>query len=270
MSHRFASASSLAWALPLCGSLFGCGARFDPAHFEGSREPRRAEPEALLELSARSDELELLGSVHASCTLEPGFRRLHGDTLSDVDCSSERLLFALRESAADAGGEALVGVHCSSRRLDGSARGAQRRSCGAEVARFSAGAAASRRPLAVPRSVAPGRPAPSASEVRRIDEPDAALGFRIALEFEPKVAKFERRARAFAEVNELSVMPFADQPLGDLEARCDGGCEERALRRGVLIAAGRLGAPEVVAVRCFSFDGGNSCVGTLAAPEREE
>jgi hypothetical protein len=122
----------------------------------------------------------------------------------------------------------------------------------------------------VPRSVPIGQPAPSASEVKRIDEPDAALAFRITLDFKPGVQKFERSPRALHEVNELSLMPLADHPLGDLQARCAGGCDERALRRSVLIAAARLGAPDVVAVRCFDLGDGNSCIGTLAAPEREE
>src|SRR5450432_2383334 len=267
MSQSQWSGRSFGFALVLGASLTACSARFDPAHFEGSREARRAEPEALLELTTRSNELEALGTVHASCSLQPGFRRLDGETLSDLDCSTERLVFALRESAASAGGEALVGLHCSSRRLGTMSRETHRVSCGAEVARFSGGSFASQRPLAVPRSVPLGRPAPSASEVKRIDEPDAALAFRISLEFEPMVQKFERRARASAEVSELSLMPLADHSLGDLRARCEQGCEERALRRSVLIAAGRLGVPDVVAVRCFTVGAGNSCVGTLAAPE---
>ncbi len=81
-----------------------CAGRFDPANFQGTREARRAEPEALFDLAAPSHELETLGTVHDSCTLKPGFRRLDGEALSDLDCSSERLLFALRESAASAGG----------------------------------------------------------------------------------------------------------------------------------------------------------------------
>ena len=176
-------------------------------------------------------------------------------------------MFALRESAANAGGEVLVGLHCTARRAG---RDTQRMSCGAEVARFSGRGAASQRPLAVPRSAPVGRPAPSANEVKRIDEPDAALAFRITLDFEPIVKKFERRPRSSAEVNELALMPLADRALGDLQARCEDGCEERALRRSVLVAAGRLGVPDVVRVRCFSVGAGNSCVGTLAAPEREE
>ena len=65
-------------------------------------------------------------------------------------------------------------------------------------------------------------------------------------------------------------MPLADFALGDLKTSCDGGCDERALRRGVLVAAGRLGAPDVIGVRCFNEGAGAACIGTLAAPEREE
>ena len=250
--------------------LTGCAGRFDPANFQGTREARRAEPEALLDLAAPTDELESLGTVHDSCTLKPGFRRLDDEALSDLDCSSERLLFALRESAASAGGEALVGAHCASRRLDATTPEAYELHCAAEVARSRKGAWAHPRPLSAPRSHAQGRPAPSASEVHRIDQPDASLAFRISLHFEPTVPKFARPARSGADVHELPRMPLSYTSLGDLAARCEGGCDESALRYGVLIAAGRLGAPDVVGVRCFRLAGGNSCVGTLAAPERDE
>jgi hypothetical protein len=265
-----ASVASVGFSVALAAALPACGARFDPAHFEGSREERRAEPEALLEVRTRTADLEPLGAVHASCTLRPGFHRLDGEALSDLDCSAERLDLALRESAASAGGEALVGVHCNSRRLGTTSGETYRVGCGAEVARFSAGGVASQRPLSVPRSLPARLPAPSASEVRRIDEPDASLAFRISLSFEPNAQKYARRSRTGAEVSELAVMPIADQSLGDLVANCEGGCDERALRRSVLIAAGRLGVPDVVGVRCFSAGAADSCVGTLAAPEREE
>ncbi len=106
--------------------------------------------------------------------------------------------------------------------------------------------------------------------MQRIDEPDASLSFRISLNFEPIVHNFEGRPRLGAEVNELALLPLADRPLGDLVASCEHGCDERALRFGMLIAAGRLGVPDVVAVRCFSSNASNSCVGTLAAPEQLE
>ena len=245
-----------------------CAGRFDPAHFEGTREARRAEPEALVELVARTNELETLGTVRARCTLKPGFRRLDGEALSDLDCRNERLLFALRESAASAGGEALLGAQCSSRRLGTSE--AYELSCAAEVARYRSGASANRRPLSAPRSLPQGRPAPSPNDVSRIDEPDVSLAFRISLSFEPAIPGFERPARPAADVHELSLMPLSHVRLGDLAAHCADGCDERALRFGVLIAAGRLGAPDVVGIRCFRAARGNSCVGTLAAPERDE
>jgi hypothetical protein len=250
------------------GLLTACASRFDPAHFEGTREARRAEPEALLELGARTKELETLGTVRDRCSLQPGFRRLDGEALSDLDCSDERLLFALRESAASAGGEALLGAHCSSRRLGTSE--AYELSCAAEVARYRSGPSANPRPLSAPRSHPQGRPAPSPSDVSRIDQPDFSLAFRISLHFEPAVSGFERPARPGADVHELSSMPLSHVRLGDLAAHCEDGCDERALRFGVLIAAGRLGAPDVVGVRCFRVARGNSCVGTLAAPERDE
>jgi hypothetical protein len=247
-----------------------CAGHFDPANFQGTREARRAEPEAIVELAARTSELETLGTVHDSCTLRPGFRRLEGEALSDLDCSNDRLLFALRESAASAGGEALLGAHCKARRLGSPDTGAYEFQCEAEVARYRATAAAQSRPLSSPRSLPPSKPAPSASEVRRIDEPDASLAFRISVHFEPAVSSFERPARRAAEVQELSRMPLSHLRLGDLAASCEGGCDERALRYGVLIAAGRLGAPDVVAVRCFRSASRDSCVGTLAAPELAE
>jgi hypothetical protein len=267
---RALSARSFGVLVGCAAAFTGCGARFDPAHFEGSREAQRAEPEALIEVATQSTDLEALGGVHASCTLQPGFRRLDGEKLSDLDCSTERLDLALRESAASAGGEVLVGVHCNSRRLGTTLRETSRISCGAEVAHFTSGNSTSQRPPAVPRSVPVGQPAPSASDVRRIDEPDASLAFRISLKFEPTVQKFEHRPRASADVNELALMPLADHSLGDLVASCEDGCDELALRRSVLIAAGRLGASDVVAVRCFGASSANSCVGTLAAPERDE
>jgi hypothetical protein len=254
--------------LTLCAA--GCAGRFDPANFEGSRKAQRAEPEAVLDVAVRTAEMETLGTVRVGCRLRPGFRRLDGELLSDLDCTSERLLLALHESAANAGGELLVGAHCSSRRISTASRETHQLHCGAEVARYVAGPLANPRPLSVPRWVAQGRPAPSAKDVKRIDEPDASLSFRISLTFEPAVPPSERPVLRSDQVQELPRLPLADQSLGDLVASCEDACNERALRYGVLIAAGRLGAPDVVGVRCYSAGSGNACVGTLAAPERRE
>lgn len=245
-----------------------CAGEFDPANFEGSREAQRAQPEAIGELRASTTQLETLGIVHDSCKLRPGFRRLEGEALSDLDCSTERLTWALRETAARNGGQVLVGLRCSSRRLDTGSADPQAIDCSGAVARYKGGVLADPGRLNAPGKV--GTPAPSAAEVRRLEQPDASLGFRIALDFEPAVPAFTRRSRTPAEVKELVALPIADFRLGDLAASCNKGCDERALRYGVLIAAGRLGAADVIGVRCFSTRGGNSCVGTLAAPTLDE
>ena len=266
MSCKVALAAAL--LLAATGSA-GCAGRFDPANFEGSREARRVEPEAVHEVAVRTNALETLGTVHDSCTLRPGFRRLEREAQSDLDCSTERLDWALRESAASAGGQLLVGLHCASQRLGASSSETYAVSCGAAVARYKNGALASPGPLTGPRALLE-TPAPSAADVKRIDQPDASLGFRIALRFEPLVPKFERRLRRPYEVQELALLPINDSPLGDLAASCADGCDERALRYGVLVAAGRMGVPDVVGVHCFSGSAGNACVGTLAAPAVDE
>lgn len=244
-----------------------CAGHFDPANFEGSREARRVTPEAVRELTASTAQLETLGTVHVSCKQQPGFRRLQRELLSDLDCSTERLTWVLRETAASVGGEVLVSLKCSA---GPSSKDMSNIECRAAVARYRTGAFADPNPGSSPRQLPVGSPAPSASDVRRIEQPDASLGFRIALDFEPKVPAFERRSRGPAEVKELSLLPIADFSLGDLTASCEKGCDERALRYGVLIAAGRLGVPDVVDVRCFRTSERSSCVGTLAAPTLDE
>ena len=87
------------------------------------------------------------------------------------------------------------------------------------MGRYRAGASAQSRPLSVPRSRSQGRPAPSASDVQRIDQPDASLAFRISLQFEPLVSKFERPVVRAGDVHELSAMPLSHTSLGDL--RCE-------------------------------------------------
>ena len=267
------SVSWLSWVcLGLTAAAVGCAGRFDPANFQGKSEPQRAEPEAVRDVAVLTSELELLGTVRVGCRLQAGFRRLHEEHLSDLDCSNERLVLALRESAASAGGELLVATQCNSRPVGAGSPGAQQLQCAAGVARYTAGPLANpeAHPLSVPRSRQPGRPAPSASDVKRIDEPDASLAFRISLSFEPRVKAYEHPALPRGQVRELPELPLSHRSLGDLVASCAGGCDERALRYGVLIAAGRLGAPDVVSVRCYSAGSGEACVGTLAAPERDE
>ncbi|HEY4157068.1 MAG TPA: hypothetical protein VGM29_03185 [Polyangiaceae bacterium] len=237
----------------------GCS-RVTPPYYSGRVEARRAEPEALLEFAAQTAGFSSLGSVRASCSRHSGFRVLDGELLSDVDCSFRRLSWILRESAAAAGGEALVAARCTE-----SVRGLE---CRASVARREL-ASGERSPLAAPLSRAPAQPAPSPSDVDRIDEPDATLATRIRLDFSPRVRDYAGPARASDSVREFATLPVWDVALGDLRARCQGACEESALRHAVLVAAGRLGAPDVVDVHCSVLRGKSQCIGGLAVPERD-
>ena len=74
-------------------------------------------------------------------------------------------------------------------------------------------------------------------------------------------------------VRELSVLPPSHLLLGDVVARCRGGCAIENVRAGVRIAAGRMGATDVVDVRCIEKEAGYLCTGSAAAyevdPERD-
>ena len=125
----------------------------------------------------------LLGSVEAHCTLTEGARRLHGEWLSDVDCSVSRLVQAMKERAADVGGELLVGRVCTSQQLPpGSARKRTRIDCSAEAARPDDDTLESRAP-ACGREAGPMTPA-------------AAEAWRIRVEFTPAPHMPSRAPRA--------------------------------------------------------------------------
>jgi hypothetical protein len=58
--------------------------------------------------------------------------------------------------------------------------------------------------------------------------------------------------------------------LGTLRARCKvDDCDADQAREGLRVAAGGLGASDLVGVRCFALDGDVQCVATLAATERD-
>jgi len=68
-------------------------------------------------------------------------------------------------------------------------------------------------------------------------------------------------------VRELAIFPVSHLPLGDLVARCAEGCKTASVRASVRIAAGRIGATDVVGVRCVEKGRGVLCTGTAAAHE---
>jgi hypothetical protein len=64
----------------------------------------------------------------------------------------------------------------------------------------------------------------------------------------------------------LPVLPPSHQLLGSLATACDA-CSELETRDALRIAAGRLGASDVVGVRCLAWGPGFQCAGSAAVPE---
>jgi hypothetical protein len=243
-----------------CAASSSAGARFS-----GSEDTPVAEPSEIGDESVAPEGYAVLGEVTASCTLREGRRTIERERLSDVDCSEARLVRALRESAAEAGGQVLIGRECASRTVRETASGRELRvRCSAEVARAETQGLA-------PDSAkeAPARdPGLSAERVALLDEPSAADAWRIRISFTPAQGFGEPRpARRGDLVRELAIFPVSHLPLGDLVARCSKGCRAESVRASVRIAAGRLGATDVVGVRCVEKGRGFLCTGTAAAHE---
>jgi hypothetical protein len=217
------------------------------------------------------DGYDLIGRVSSRCLLRQGIRPIDEERLSDVDCSERRVAWALRERAAEVGGELLVGRACFSQPTT---RQRVRLLCKADVARPSEETLAQRRFDGRPR-VADGMSLPGGTptEIERLDEPNASTAWRILVDFTPAPRAAERPPRRTDLVRELAVMPVSHRRLGDVITTCEAECSEHAVREGVRIAAGRMGATDVVDVRCARRSEGLFCAGTAAAyevdPERD-
>jgi hypothetical protein len=243
-----------------CASGSGPGARFS-----GSEDTPVVASWEIGDESVAPEGYEVLGEVTASCTLREGRRTIERERLSDVDCSEARLVRALRESAAEAGGQLLIGRECASRAVRQTAGGRELRvRCSAGVAR------AETQELGAPqaRDAVGSDPGLPPERVELLDEPSAADAWRIRITFTPARAFGEPRpARRGDLVRELAIFPVSHLPLGDLVARCSEGCRAESVRASVRIAAGRLGATDVVGVRCVEKGRGFLCTGTAAAHE---
>ncbi len=233
------------FACALCA--LSCGAVVRPAAvFRGSAEPPVVDAPSVTESPVLSPDHELIGRVGADCTLPGAERAYDGEWLSDVDCSSERLVQALRESAADAGGTLLVGRECNSRR---GAYGTSIR-CSADVARSSGGALAPRPAV----NKAPG------------DAARASEAWAIRVHFTPSAAPPRPALRA-DRVHELASLPVSHVRLGDIVTECERGCTRAGALDAVRVVAGRVGATDVVAIDCAARARGWTCSGHAAGYE---
>ena len=258
------------WAILSGVGLAACGSGLrSAASFSGSSEPPIAGPAQIGEQPSLPDGYEALGRVVSSCTLISRATELEDEWLSDVDCSEARLVLALKEVAAEAGGELLIARKCSSSPIREHAdRSETKVRCEATVAR-PGDALLGRRPLARRAEPPAGPPGVDRDTAMLLDEPSATAAWNIRVDFEPAAGAPRRYPRRTDLVGELSVMPVGQVRLGDVVARCSKGCAEAAVRSGVRVVGARMGASNVVGVRCVSTPDGLACTGTAAAYERD-
>jgi hypothetical protein len=223
--------------------------------FSGQTQEPRVAPTQVMEQESIPADHRLLGVVETRCEREePPFGELAEResgcrSLAELMCSEESLSRALRERAAEVGGTLLVGRRCSS---EVSEDGLSVR-CIAEVATAKAERLADRVQV----------PAPLTDEVvplRDVREADAIQVMYTALTARP------RAPRAAHRVSEQVTMPVQNVVIGDLLARCDDECSAAALRESLRVAAGRVGASDVVGVRCLHKGEDLVCSARATAP----
>lgn len=248
-SLRFAAA-----LLALGGlSQLGCAAAHSSAAFSGNRAPAIAGPTLIKEAPVVPLDHKLIGEVRSECTLTEGRDRIDNEWLSDVDCTDFRLTEALANAASWSGGDLLVARSCHAGRRTGHRVVV---GCSAKVA----------------RPIDPGSKAPVLHAVsdptlssRRLDDPSGVQAWRMRADFSPSGIPAARAPRRADAVYEVATMPVAAERLGTVSVECNRGpCSVDAVRAGVRVAAGRLGASHVANVRCVEREDEPTCVGDAA------
>jgi hypothetical protein len=231
------------WLFGVALAASGCGRSARPVEFQGHPAEPVVAPEAVLEASALPRGAERLGRLFVRCHPVDGAESFSERTLLDVDCSEVRLRRLLREAASEHGGDVLAELSCQ----QGSTL-----TCRATLARSGSHAAA-----------APPSAGASGADVH------GELAARVLVSYELRSAERPRSALAEDNVRELSNLSPAQISVGNLEIRCEA-CSELSARDALRIAAGRLGASDVVGVRCVSEGEGQRCLGEAAVWERRE
>lgn len=177
-----------------------------------------------------------LGRLSAQCDVLEEWEAFEDRTLADVDCTERRLRRMLREAASHLGGDVLVGLHCSG---DSSLR------CQAELGRTRS------------------EPANPALAPVLGDDIRGARGAAVRVRFAPLVANPARTPRDEEAVRDLPELPPSHRLVGSFMTACDE-CDELQTRDALRIAAARLGASDVVGVRCIPWGSGFQCAGSAA------
>lgn len=214
-------------------------------------------PSDVVELAAPAPGYALGKALSEGCQGEHGLRAIGDEALGNVDCSMERVTRALRARAAELHSPALVGKQC---RSSGGGKHYSIRCSAHAVEREQ------RAPLeAAARATGePSSPAPSAGQVQDLDEPNPHESAAIRVSFAPSSSAVARSPRRYDRVAETRDAAVGRKEVGQVSARC-AGCDDWALHHALRVTAGRMGAGEIAAVRCFD-DGDRRCVATALEP----
>jgi len=264
-------------ALATC-LLSACAARVpEAARFSGSERAPLLGGAEIQNVHSLPAGFEVLGRVEARCRAWSPSSPLERLPLSNVDCTPQRLQSVLRDKARAVGGQLVVRERCGT----GSRRWGERAgeqgwlACRAEVARPDA-ETLERSALSVGEARArQTKLAATALEAARLDDPTAAEAWRILVTYHVDEAGSAVPAslppygpsRPAAAVNELTDLPPSHFARGTLLAACDASCSLDAVRASVRVAAGRLGASDVVGVHCVPDRSGWQCSGRVATAE---
>jgi hypothetical protein len=256
--------------------LIGCASgAHEAVRYSGAEYAASQAPLDLVAVPSLPDGFESFGRVRASCQVYEAGASVEERRLVDLDCSAGRLQRALREKAAAVGAELLVRERCGwatashDTGVHGSSPSAGPLICRAQVARVNADRRSSE-PLNMKQNGAKSpQLAATAREAAWLDDPTGEAAWSIRVSFVPvngdeALKPSQARLLPAGAVGELTDLPPSHRPLGTVVSECPRGCTEGEMRASLRVAAGRLGASDVVGPRCVPSGAGWHCVGTLA------
>lgn len=259
-SETLAGMRLVSW-LGLALLLSGCGGLRSAVQFDGSRQEPAVSAAQVAEDEALPLGYEALGLAEASCGLRAPLGEVSDEWLSQIDCSEDLLVRALRERAAEIGAELIVARTCTSRDS----------SVDASIARYECRATFARpdAELRARRAAGTAGPAAGRAAAYPADEPPATESWRIRVSFDPAGAPSERAATRAADVRDVENLPPNDRAFGAVVARCDAGCTERGARAALRAVSARAGANDVVGASCVARGAGWLCTATAAGYQHD-
>lgn len=221
----------------------------------GPKVPHSFAPSEVTELATLPPGYDAGESLSTSCS-KASMREFQDEALGNVDCSFARLSRVLPARAGERGARFIVNKRCRGRGGAGA-----RLACSATLARPT-----SQVGLTTAARSAVGA-APSAAQVEDLDEPRPQDAGDIRVSFaRTTLSSTTLVPRTYDRVAETHFPSVGLRELGQVSAQCEAGCDDRALRYALRVAAGHVGAGEVTTVKCFREGEGTRCVATALEP----